>query len=109
MKAQSNMRNMHFTRNYQDFVDGCGELNYNEIYEMSQVAQGHDMISGFFKRQEANGDTDDIIIGYEPTDTYIRLTPKQAAYFPKWIEEHLMNDMDADSWYGFQYAIDHDR
>ena len=86
------MRNMHFTRNYQDFVDGCGELNYHEIYEMSQVAQGHD-----------------IIIGYEPTDTYIRLTPKQAAYFPKWIEEHLMNDMDADSWYGFQYAIDHDR
>lgn len=103
------MKNLHFSRNFQEFIDGCGELNYHEIMELSQVAQGHDVVITVFKREKASGDTEDIIISYKPTDTYIRLNPKQAAYFPQWIEEHLMNDMDADSWYGFQYAIDHDR
>ena len=97
-----------FTRDFQEFMDGCGELTYHEIFELSQVALGHDIVRTVFSREDAYGNTQDIIIGYEPTETYLRLTPKQALYFPKWIEEHLMNDMDADSWYGFQYAIDHD-
>ena len=50
----------------------------------------------------------DIIITYKPTDAHLRLTPKQAAFFPKWIEAHLMENYDADSWYGFMYALDHD-
>jgi len=97
-----------FTKNFQTFIDNCGELNYHEVFELSQVAQGNEGVHSFFTREPASGDTDDIIIGYTPTETYLRLTPKQAAYFPKWIEENLMDNIDADSWYGFQYALDHD-
>lgn len=102
------MSEKHFTRDFQEFIDSCGDLNYHEIFELSQIAQGHDFLRTVFTRQKANGDSDDIIIGYEPTDTYLRLNPNQAIYFPKWLEKNLMDDMDADSWYGFQYAIDHD-
>ena len=101
------MSDKHFTRDFQEFIDGCGELNYHEIFELSQVAQGHDIVRTVFTRENANGNSEDIIIGYWPAETYLRLSPKQAAYFPKWLESNLMGDMDADSWYGFQYAIDH--
>ncbi len=97
-----------FTKDFQTFVDNCGELNYHEIFELSQAAHGYADGLTWFTREEASGNTEDIIIGYKPTDTYLRLTPKQAAYFPKWIEEHLMDNCDAESWYGFQYALDHD-
>ena len=30
-----------FTRDFQTFIDNCGELNYHEIFELSQVAQGN--------------------------------------------------------------------
>lgn len=76
------MINMHLTKCYQDFVDGCGELNYHEIYEMSQVAQGH-VISGFLKRKKANGASGVNIIGCELVDFYFRLTHKQAVHFPQ--------------------------
>lgn len=97
-----------YTKDFQTFIDNCGELNYHEIFELSQVAQGSDYVTSFFTREQASGDTQDIIITYKPTDAHLRLTPKQAAFFPKWIEAHLMENYDADSWYGFMYALDHD-
>lgn len=98
-----------FTYDFQTFIDNCGELNYHEIFELSQVAQGYVEGTTFFYREPASGDTQDVIIGYKLTEANLRLTPKQVAYFPKWIEEHLMEIYDADSWYGFQYALDQNK
>ena len=103
------MSDKYFTKDFQRFIDACGDLNYHEIFELAQAAQGNTEVLSVFTREKANGDSEDIIIGYKPTEAYLRMTPKQAVYFPKWIEEHLMDNYDADSWYGFQYALDHDK
>lgn len=102
------MSDKYFTKNFQNFIEACGVLNYHEVFELAQAAQGNTEVLSLFTRKKANGNSDDVIIGYKPTDAYLRMTPKQAVFFPKWIEKNLMENYDADSWYGFQYAIDHD-
>lgn len=46
-----------FTNDFQTFIDNCGVLNYHEIFELFQVAQGHSDGSSFFYRELASDDT----------------------------------------------------
>ena len=48
------------------------------------------------------------LIGYEPTNSFLRLTPKAAAFFPEWIKANLMEDMDAESFWGMKNAMEKD-
>ena len=53
-------------------------------------------------------DSGDIIIGYEQAQSYLRLTPKAAEYFPEWIEDNHMDGLDAESYLGLRIAQDKD-
>ncbi|MEO5026652.1 hypothetical protein ABH086_16625, partial [Bacteroides stercoris] len=38
----------------------------------------------------------------------LRLTPDAAKFLPEWIESNLMEEMDAESFYGMKYAQERD-
>ena len=90
-----------FTTDFQIFVDAVSDINYQEVYDLYQAAM--DCEQSTFTREQANN-SDDIIIGYEPANFCLRLTPKALAYFPKWIEQNLMSGTDAESYWGDQHA-----
>ena len=75
------MSDKYFTKDFQSFIDACGDLNYHEMFELVQAAQGNSKALTIFTREKANGNPEDIIIGYKPTNTYLRMTPKQAIYW----------------------------
>ncbi len=90
------------TKDFQTFVDSI-DMNYHEIYEFYQASVGNTESIFFFRVEPANGSVDTMIV-YEPKNIALRLTPKSAKSLPKWIENELMDKMDAESFHGMKYA-----
>ena len=87
----------------QDFMAAVGDLNYHEIYELVQAIEGNAEALTFFKVSEK-----------ENTRTIIYVVFNISFQFPlsdvdklvSWLEDNYMDGFDADSWYGFQYAME---
>ena len=94
------------TKDFQGFVDSI-DMNYHEIYEFYQASVGNTESSSLFRVEPANGSEDTMIV-YEPTYNALRLTPDAAKFLPEWIESNLMEEMDAESFYGMKYAQERD-
>ena len=84
-----------------------GILEYQEFFIRVNTYIGILNINGF-NLNLSEMTTDDILIGYEPTNSFLRLTPKAAAFFPEWIKANLMEDMDAESFWGMKHAMEKD-
>lgn len=96
-----------YTKNIQTFIDKCGGLNYQESLELSKVIKGKTDYLSVFTRKITN-EKKDVIIGYKPTNAYLRMPSKQIGLYSKWLKDNLTVNYDKDSWYGLQYALDHD-
>lgn len=95
-----------FTKNFETFVESI-DMNYHEIYYLYQAVSSGMSEPLLFCVEKANNSDDDLII-HEATDTTLRLTRKARSYLPKWIEENLMEGMDAESYYGLKCAMEKD-
>ena len=94
------------TKNFETFVESI-DMNYHEIYYLYQAVSSGMSVSSLFSVEKANNSDDDLII-HEATGTTLRLTGKARSYLPKWIEEKLMEGMDAESYYGWKCAMEKD-
>lgn len=96
------------TKDFHTFIQSVNEINYHEIYDLYQASSGNIDGQSTFTVEKAAGVTNDILIGYEPTNSYLRLTPKAAAFFPEWVQANLMDDMDAEGFWGMKHAMEKD-
>lgn len=94
---------MEVTKNFETFMIGIDVNDYKVLFDLWQAANGNTETLTFFTVDKANG-SEDTLITYIPTDNALRLTPAAADYFPTWIENHYMDEMDGESWYGYKYA-----
>lgn len=93
-----------FTNSKEEFMNEMGDLDYHEIYELAQAIQGYTEALNFFSVSEDNHEQ----------RTIVYLVYKVAFSFPKtlapdfehWLEENYMDGLDAESWYGFKYALE---
>jgi hypothetical protein len=95
-----------FTKSFETFV-GSIDMNYHEIYYLHQAVSRGLSVPSLFRVEKANH-SDDYLIIHEGTGTTLRLTGKARSYLPKWIEENLMERMDAESYYGWKCAKEKD-
>ena len=70
----------------------------NKIYELYQASVGNTESISFFRVEPANNSEDTMLV-YEPA----------AKYLPDWIENNLMEGMDAETFYGMKYAQERDK
>lgn len=96
------MNNLLVTKDFQTFINGVSINSYIEVYDLYQAASGNKEIQTTYTVEECKGSEDILII--KPTNNAIRLTPKSSAYFPEWIEHNLMNDLDAETYWGMEHA-----
>lgn len=85
------------------FMEAVGDLNYHEIYELVQAIEGNvDILTFFDVRDEENTRTIIYVVLNISFKFPLSDVEKQVA----WLEDNYMNGLDADSWYGFQYAME---
>lgn len=85
------------------FMEAVGDLNYHEIYELVQAIEGNvDVLTFFDVRDEENTRTIIYVVLNISFKFPLSDVEKQVA----WLEDNYMNGLDADSWYGFQYAME---
>lgn len=101
------MNNLLVTKDFQTFINGVSINSYIEVYDLYQTASGNEESQTTYTVEECRG-SEDILIIYKPTNNAIRLTPKARAYFPEWIENNLMNDLDAETYWGLEHAKEND-
>lgn len=101
------MNNLLVTKDFQTFINGVSINSYIEVYDLYQTASGNEESQTTYTVEECRG-SEDILIIYKPTNNAIRLTPKARAYFPEWIEYNLMNDLDAEKYWGLEHAKEND-
>lgn len=94
------------TKDFQGFVDSV-DMDYHDIYEFYQASVGNTESITLFRVEPANGSRDTMIV-YEPMNNALRLTPDAAKFLPQWIEHNLMDDFDAESFYGMKYTQERD-
>lgn len=46
------MSDKYFTKDFLKFVDACGDLNYHEVFELVQAAQGNTEVHSLFTREK---------------------------------------------------------
>lgn len=91
------------TESLQIFMEAVGDLNYHEIYELVQAIEGNvDVLTFFDVRDEENTRTIIYVVLNISFKFPLSDVEKQVA----WLEDNYMNGLDADSWYGFQYAME---
>lgn len=84
-------------------MEAVGDLNYHEIYELVQAIEGNvDVLTFFDVRDEENTRTIIYVVLNISFKFPLSDVEKQVA----WLEDNYMNGLDADSWYGFQYAME---
>ena len=91
------------TDSLQNFMAAVGDLNYHEIYELVQAIEGNVDALTFFE-----------VSDQENTRTIVYVVLNISFDFPlsdvdkmvSWLEDNYMDGLDADSWYGFQYAME---
>lgn len=91
------------TDSLQIFMEAVGDLNYHEIYELVQAIEGNvDVLTFFDVRDEENTRTIIYVVLNISFKFPLSDVEKQVA----WLEDNYMSGLDADSWYGFQYAME---
>lgn len=93
---------MEVTKIFDDFVFAV-DMNYQEVYDFYQAAIGALDSQSTFNVLPANGASDDTLIIYNNRYA-LRLSPKAKDYLPEWIEDNLMDGMDAESYWGMEHA-----
>lgn len=101
------MANLEVTRNFQTFVDGVFIEHYQETYDLYQTTIGNVEGQSTFSLEPCKG-SDDMLLIHEPSNNALRLSPKALAYFPEWIEQNLMEGLDAESFWGMEHAKEKD-
>lgn len=89
---------------FEDFMESCGDLDYHEIYDLSQALQGNKESLVFFELKD--GDHGEMEIVYPYYDASISLTKEEAADSLRFLETKYMDGMDADTWYGYRHAME---
>ena len=100
------MKKLIVTKEYQTFINGISIESYHEIYDLYQAANNNEG-QCTYNVEKCKGSEDKLII-HEPSNNALRLSPAALAYFPKWIEENLMNGLDAESYWGMEHAKEKD-
>lgn len=91
------------TDSLQNFMEAVGDLNYHEIYELVQAIEGNvDALTFFDVRDEENTRT----IVYVVLNISFKFPLSDVEKLVAWLEDNYMDGLDADSWYGFQYAME---
>ena len=101
------MAKLEVTKDFQTFVDGVYIENYQETYDLYQVASGNQEGQCTFSVDPCPG-SEDVLIIHEPSNNALRLSPKAYAYFPEWIEQNLMEGLDAETFWGMEHAKEKD-
>ena len=97
---------MEVTKDFFEFTDVVN-MNYHEVYDFFQAVSGNEDGQTTFKVLPANGSPEDTLIIYNDKIA-LRLTPKAKAFLPEWIEQNLMNGLDAESFWGLEHAKEAD-
>ena len=87
----------------QNYMEAVGDLNYNEIYELVQANEANTDALTFFEVSD-KGDTR--TINYVVFNISFRFLLSDVDKLVSWLEDNYMDGLDADSWYGFQYAME---
>lgn len=101
------MTKLIVTRDFRTFVDGALIDNYNEVYDLYQVVSNRTNGQSTYKIEPCKGSVDILVI-HEPSQNALRLSPKACAYLPEWIEQNLMNGLDAETYWGMEHAKEND-
>lgn len=91
------------TDSIQNFMEAVGDLNYHEMYELVQAIEGNAETLTFFEVSD-KGDTR--IINYVVFNILFRFLLSDVEKLVAWLEDNYMDGLDAESWYGFQYAME---
>lgn len=91
------------TDSLQNFMETVGDLNYHEIYELVQAIEGNADALTFFEVSD-KGDTR--TINYVVFNISFKFPLSDVDKLVAWLEDNYMDGLDADSWYGFQYAME---
>lgn len=100
---------MEVTKDFAGFANMV-DMNYHEVYDFYQAAVGNEESQTTFRVLPANGAPEDTLIIYNAYNDIIalRLTPTAKNYLPEWIEQNLMDGMDAESYWSMEYAKEKD-
>lgn len=90
--------------NFPNFYFSCFDLDHHEIFELACILDGQDTIQQFFSVEEI--DNDKIKITYNITEISIELDSNERKTALMWLEDNIMDGLDADSWYGFKCALE---
>ena len=91
------------TDSIQNFMEAVGDLNYHEMYELVQAIEGNAETLTFFEVSD-KGDTR--TINYVVFNILFRFLLSDVEKLVAWLEDNYMDGLDAESWYGFQYAME---
>lgn len=86
------------------FYFSCLDLDHHEIFELACILDGQDTTEQFFSVDGINNGK--IKITYNITATSIELSLKERKSALTWLEDNIMDGLDADSWYGFKCALE---
>lgn len=89
---------------FQNFYFSCFDLDHHEIFELACILDGQDTIEQFFSVEDKGNDK--VKITYNITDASVELNQDERKTALIWLEENIMDDLDADSWYGFKCALE---
>lgn len=103
-KVEKDKEDSYITDSIQHFVSSMFDLNYHEIYELVQAIEGRnrDMLNFFTIKDDGDIRT----VTYTVSDIAYSFHISETRKIVEWIEDHYMEGMDAESWYGFQYALE---
>jgi hypothetical protein len=98
---------MEVTKDFMGFADMV-DMNYQEVYDFYQAAVGAEESQSTFRVLPAYGAPNDTLIIYN-REISLRLSPEAKDFLPKWIEQNLMNGLDAESYWGMEHAKERDK
>lgn len=101
------MTKLEVTKDFQTFVDGIFIDNYNEVYDLYQIASGNEEGQATYSIENCKG-SNDVLIIHSPSSNALRLSPKALEYFPDWIEQNLMHGLDPETYWGMEHAKEKD-
>lgn len=102
-QADEEQENTYKAKSIEDFVSSAFDLNYHEMYELVQAVKGNGEALNFFTVND-HGSLRTVV--YTVSDISYTFDISQQTNIVKWLEDNCMDGMDADSWYGFQYAME---